>query len=98
MATRFNMVDQFKARRGTRDARKSSRRTVQSQGWIRMEGDFAVQPCTIVDMSHNGARLRVESPNRVTDRFNLLQSRQQVGGLRCQVKWRRGTSLGVMFV
>lgn len=63
-----------------------------------MAGDFAVQPCTIVDMSHTGARIRVESPNRVSDRFNLMLSRHESGGLRCQVKWRRGTSLGVMFV
>jgi PilZ domain len=98
MATRFNMVGQFKARRSARDARKSSRRTVQSQGWIRLAGDFAVRPCVIVDMSHTGARLHVETPNRVTDRFNLLLSRHESEGLRCQVKWRRGTYLGVMFV
>ena len=62
-----------------------------------MAGDFAVQPCTVVDMSHTGARLRVDLSNCVTDRFTLMLSRHEFGGLRCQVKWRRGASLGVMF-
>lgn len=98
MATRFNLANQFKTYRNTRNARKSARRTVQSQGWIRLEGDFAVQPCLIVDMSHTGARLRVESSKRVTDRFKLLMSRHDTSGYRCQVKWRRGDNLGVKFV
>lgn len=98
MSTHFSLMDQFKARRNLRNERKYTRRSVQSQGWIRLDGNFAVRPCVVVDMSPAGARLRVDSPSRITDRFNLLLSRHEANGRRCQVKWRRGAYLGVVFL
>jgi hypothetical protein len=98
MATRFSLVDQFKVRRPGREAPRSSRSTLHSQGWIRMEGDFAVLPCVVVDVSQTGARLRVETSKRIADNFNLQLSRRKPNGHRCQVKWRRGEYLGVKFV
>jgi hypothetical protein len=98
MSTRFSLLNQFKVYRNTKDARKSTRKTVRSQGWIRLEGDFAVRPCMIVDMSYTGVRLQVETPNCVVNSFTLLRSRRDSAGLRCQVKWRRGEQLGVAFM
>ncbi|MEJ2623806.1 MAG: PilZ domain-containing protein [Pseudolabrys sp.] len=98
MSTRFSLMDQFKVRRSAKDARRFARRSVRLQGWIRSAGDFAVQSCVVVDMSPTGARIRVESPNHVSDHFNLLLSRHEANGRRCRVKWRRGDALGVAFV
>jgi hypothetical protein len=63
-----------------------------------MDRSFALRPCKVIDMSDNGARLYLEPDDRLPKHFNLTFSRASRNGLRCEVRWRRGHSVGVKFV
>jgi hypothetical protein len=81
--------------RKPKEQRKSTRRSINSRGWIRVDGGFAVRPCGIVDISDTGARLSVEG--NIPPSFSLLLSRDSKGR-NARVKWRRGSQVGVVFV
>ncbi len=91
-----SLTTRFKSR--SRDARKLPRRKSGSKAWMRFEGEFAVRPCTIVDISDSGVRLTLDTTQPVTGLFTLFFSRDGRQGSRCRVKWRRGTQLGAEFV
>jgi hypothetical protein len=81
-------------------ARKSRkpRRTTERQAWLVKDRDFALHPCTVVDMSDDGARLRLANADRLPQQFRLTFSRATRNGRRCEMRWRRGQSVGVKFV
>jgi hypothetical protein len=80
-------------------ARKSRkpRQKVERQAWFAGDGDFALRPCTVVDMSSDGARLRIEDAARLPGKFRLTFSRSTREGFRCDLRWRRGQTVGVKF-
>lgn len=80
-----------------RESRRALRRQSGAPAWIRVEKEFAVRPCTIVDISANGAKLTLHSPQPVPQEFKLLLSRD-AQGRSCRLKWRRGTRLGAEFL
>lgn len=80
-----------------RESRKALRRQSGTPAWIRVEKEFAVRSCTIVDISADGAQLKLSSPQPVPEEFKLLLSRD-AHGRSCRLKWRRGTSLGAEFL
>ena len=49
-------------------------------------------------MSDEGARLDVEPGERLPRHFSLTYSRTSRDGRRCEMRWRRGRSVGVKFV
>ena len=53
-----------------RKTRPTRRRTNQP-AWITIDGGFATRPCTVIDISEGGARLRVEDPQFVKPQFQL---------------------------
>jgi len=75
-----------------------SRRRVEKQAWLATDGDFALRPCKVVDMSDHGAQLTLEQFDRLPKQFNITFSRARRTGLRCQVRWQRGRSIGVTFL
>ena len=81
--------------RKTRDQRKSTRRSINTRGWIRVDGGFAVRPCSVLDLSDTGARLSIEGD--IPSSFTLLLSRDSKGR-NARIKWRRGDKVGVVFV
>lgn len=77
---------------------RKTRRKIQREAWLAGDRDFALRPCTVVDMHDDGAQLKVDYPERLPIRFNLTFSRSSRSGKRCEVRWRRGHSVGVKFV
>jgi len=76
-----------------RDVRKS----VQQSAWIVLEGGFAARPCTVIDISSSGAKVRTDDPSAVHTRLQLKFSRDGKQGRVCEVVWRRGTTMGLKF-
>lgn len=81
-----------------RQKTRSPRRRADKQAWLVTDGSFALQSCTVVDMSDKGARLTVDQSDRLPKHFNLTFSRGSRSGFRCEVRWKRGRSIGVKFV
>ena len=66
--------------------------------WIRIDDGFSVRACRLVELSAKGARIVVDAPHDVADRFLLLLSRGESPGRRCRVKERNGTEIEAEFV
>jgi hypothetical protein len=81
--------------RKSKDQRKSTRRSINTRGWIRVDGGFAVRPCGVLDLSETGARLSFEGD--IPSSFALLLSRDSKGR-NARIKWRRGSQVGIVFV
>ena len=79
-------------------ARKSTRRKMGSQAWIRAEDEFSVRKCVISDISPTGVRLFVDPSQITLKRFRLMMSRNAAQGCPCRVKWRRGFEVGAEFL
>ena len=76
---------------------RKARRKVERKAWFVGDGDFALRPCTVLDMSSDGARLRIDDTTRLPGNFRLTFSRSTRDGLRCDLRWRRGQTVGVKF-
>jgi hypothetical protein len=81
-----------------KDRRKGKRRSLGSQGWVRMDRSFAVLPCKILETSDTGVRISLDRSEGLTDEFTLLATRSATSGRRAKVKWRRGLQVGAQFV
>jgi hypothetical protein len=79
-----------------RKSRPSRRRTNQP-AWMTIDGGFATRPCTVVDISEGGARLRVDDPQFVKPLFHLKFDRASPGRA-CKVAWKKGDLIGIKFV
>jgi len=62
-----------------------------------IDGGFATRPCTVVDISEGGARLRVDDPQFVKPLFHLKFDRASPGRA-CKVAWKKGDLIGIKFV
>ena len=64
---------------------------------IELGGAVPLQPCSVLDVSQGGARIRLETKEPVPDRFCLLFT--STGSVRraCYVVWRQECYLGVAF-
>ena len=91
MALKFGITKSY------RDSRKAMRRQSGSAAWIRVEKQFAVRPCTIIDISVTGVQLTLHSPEPIPSEFRLLLARGSQGR-PCRLKWREGTSVGAEFL
>ena len=82
--------------------RKDLRKTVRDEAgttvWIRFDDGFSVRACRLIDLSSDGARILVDAPRDVADRFSLLLTRDAAPGRRCRVIWRKGSEIGAEFV
>ena len=55
------------------------------------------RPWHLDEISERGARLRVDAPEDVPERFTLLLKGDVVKVRRCQVVWRSASHIGVEF-
>jgi hypothetical protein len=78
--------------------KREARRSVQQDGWLTLEGGFAVRACKVLDLSPSGAKIIVDDPKSVATRMRLAFSRDARTGRTCEVVWRRGKTLGVRFI
>lgn len=84
----------FGFRRKTREPRRAAKQDV----WISIDGSFATRQCTLIDISKNGAKLRVDDAAFLQSQFNLKLSRDDRAGRNCKVIWRKGLLCGVEFI
>jgi hypothetical protein len=87
----------FSAAHKSKDTRTTPRKKLGSKAWIRPDGGFSVQACTIIDLSDTGVKITVDTPQTVAGSFSLLLTREG-RARKCRVKWRRGSQIGAMFV
>ncbi len=64
--------------------------------WIHA-GDPKPRGCAVADISETGARLDVDAPQEVPDRFVLFLSRSGTPRRLCRTVWRTANQVGVVF-
>jgi hypothetical protein len=70
----------------------------KQQAWLVADEGFAMRPCIVIDMSDGGARLELDAAERLPRFFRLIFSRTTRAGPQCEMRWRRGRSVGVKFL
>jgi hypothetical protein len=80
----------------SKDKRKHNRRYLQYNAWIGT-GTSLLRGCVISDISHTGARLDVENPDDLPERFRLLFSAPGSVDRKCHIVWRTTKQVGVEF-
>lgn len=83
-------------RLGDGDGRKQRRHRVLKGARIVFNGGFSTIDCLVRDLSDTGAKIRVESPIGVPDRFELVLSDGRTW--HCRVRWRDLTEFGAEFL
>ena len=78
--------------------KREIRKSVQQPGWITLDGGFAARSCVVQDLSSTGAKVTVDDANALPGKLRLAFSRDARTGRRCEVVWRRGTTVGIKFV
>ncbi len=78
------------------DKRKSRRKPIGYCAWIHLDAPKR-RDCVLVDISESGARLDVDAPNEVPDRFVLLLSKNGYPRRLCRTVWRTSNQVGVKF-
>lgn len=79
------------------ESRKSERIRVYKAGSITTSRIEVTLPCVVRDVSQDGAMLQTTNAFLIPDKFKLFVD---IDGLdtECEVKWRRGTKIGVQFL
>jgi PilZ domain len=80
------------------DKRKSTRRPVMAEAWIRPDTGFGLRRCQVVDFSDKGVCIAIATGDLIPATFYLLMSRGAGLGRRAAVRWRRGNRIGAEFV
>ena len=81
------------------ERRKWPRRTVNQPVLMAQDDGRMIAPCTMVDVSAGGARLRLDAEVPVPNEFNLMLSKFNAGlKRRCLIAWRDERQMGVRFL
>jgi hypothetical protein len=80
-----------------KDKRRSTRRLIRTEAFVRFGGGFASRACTVLDISDIGVRISLAGSEAIPDKFTLFQSRGS-RGIAARVKWRRGNQIGAEFL
>lgn len=75
--------------------RREDREEIGRPAWLKLEAGFV--DCHLIDLSRSGAKLAVDDPAQLPDRFTLWLSRYGHPRYPCQVVWRTADSVGVRF-
>jgi hypothetical protein len=73
--------------------RRFLRRRLDYRGFVMYGAN--VRSCSVSDASEGGARIQIQDPTDVPDRFVLSLSRRGPPCRKCQVVWRTDAALGV---
>jgi hypothetical protein len=79
-------------------SRREERRPFSCNGWIKISNAADLIVCRIEDISKGGAKLLIFNSEPIPDRFTLRFSAAAPNGRVCQVRWRRGNAIGIMFM
>lgn len=77
--------------------KRDARKMVHQTAWITLEGGFAARPCVVIDLSANGAKISIDSPDALSAKLRLAFSRDARTGRPCEVVWRRGKTVGLRY-
>ncbi len=77
---------------------REPRRKQSVKAWITFPGAFGIVECVVLDMSPSGAKLSAPNAERLSGRFTLTFAISSRTGRACEVRWRKGSLLGVRFV
>ena len=81
------------------ERRKWPRRQVNQPVLMAQPDGAMIAPCTMVDVSAGGARLRLEADVSVPSEFNLMLSKFDPRMMRrCLIAWRDERQMGVRFL
>ena len=78
------------------ERRKSKRRQVRYPVWVHVAGARPTT-CFLFDISDTGARLEVEAPEGLPERFVLLLTENGRVQRECRAVWRAVKQVGVQF-
>jgi hypothetical protein len=79
------------------ERRAHVRHAVSLEGELIWPGGTQRQPCTIRDISLDGARIATEPP--VNAEENIFLHEHASGTLfECQIRWQRGSEMGLFFI
>jgi hypothetical protein len=79
-----------------RHQRQVTSKTVTINCWLLREGRPNL-PCTLVDISEAGARLMVDKPSEMAERFTIAMTERGVPRRQCRLVWRGKNDIGVAF-
>jgi hypothetical protein len=77
--------------------KRETRHATHQKVWALPERGFAKRECTIVNISANGAKLRVDDPDFLGSTFGIAFTHDVRKLTVCRVVWRSSTALGVEF-
>jgi hypothetical protein len=83
--------------RSKADLRKHVRKPFHWRAAI-IAGTEPPRSCTVTDVSESGARLKVEKPDELPEKFILLLTTSGKARRLCRVIWRSKKDAGVKFV
>lgn len=81
-----------------KEARKSIRRIFRQPAMILNSDKSIIGPCTMLDVSANGAKIKLQVKDELPGEFILLLSKGGKVSRRCKVAWRTDTEIGVQFI
>jgi hypothetical protein len=81
----------------TKHFEREVRRVRHLSAWIVLTGQ-ANQECHVMDISKNGAKIAVQIPSHVPQRFELAFLQDSTKRRACEVVWRRRKMIGVQFI
>jgi hypothetical protein len=79
------------------EQRRSPRANVQFPAWLDIGNGSALRDCTVLDVSEDGARIRVTSPAELPREFYLVLSKKGTRR-RSRLTWRSGGEVGVSYL
>lgn len=82
----------------SREKRKRLRRYLEYRAHIDFGDGSPLRACLLADVSDSGARLTLDVPGVMPNRFTLLLAGAGNARRCCSVVWIRGRQLGVRFV
>lgn len=83
--------------RSKAELRKHTRKPFHWRAMI-MAGNETPRSCTVTDVSESGARLKIDKPYELPEKFVLLLSSSGNARRLCRVIWRSKKDAGVKFL
>ena len=87
----------FRHGRQSTDRRRSSRPRVNRAGTIKLPGRVRAEPCVILDISSDGARIRTANPAIGFSRLVYLTVPSLDLMVACEIVWVGEAEIGVLF-
>jgi hypothetical protein len=78
--------------------RRAVRQAAHVAAWIEKEGNDLLERCALIDISENGARLRIADVYNLPANLTLHFARDSQDFQQCRVIWQRNNDVGVEFV